>query len=298
MLNMMVVFVLWYAAGASSIYIPVAYDSRGLPVVNFTVAGASVEDDCALPMTIKFSDRTGIGLPYSAGLFAHLNTRNNGRLPMIDPSIYFHAGYGPESILSIRKGGWIRNTFGAIAFTGNDLVLNSSRNEFIQSCEPGSNMTVFLDDSPMDDRVPGGNVRTRDGRFSTTEEVEFLLVTFWDRSIASVPIELLSHIHAELIRNGAYRVAGPRSLRQLIMASCHPTMLASLPEIVIRLGSISEIVLAPADYIQMIPEREECIVNLRPPINGGFYSLSPLIISGLNFRLSNDLLEICDSNTI
>ena len=301
MLKIMLVVVLIAFANGSSIHLPVRPNRRGVPSVNFTMDGFNF----TLPMTLKFTDQSEVGLQNTRDAIVRLHTRDNGqRLAMIDPEIYFHGGFGPESILTIQKGRWIRRNFGEIAYTGNELVLNSSRNEFLETCQEGSNMTVALDGSDRADIIRDGSIGTTDGRFYYTN-IDYHLRSITDRMIASVPRELLFHIEEELIRYGATVVPPIDSVigrPQTIVVPCTRNMTESLPNISFGLGSGGgQVMLSPEDYLELVEERNECFLKLRDPAPasvGGQFFFNPLMINGLNFRISNDLLEICDSNTM
>jgi hypothetical protein len=71
--------------------------------------------------------------------------------------------------LSIYRNTWLRNTFGPIAFAGNELVLNSSRSDFLSRCQNGSNILVpqLVGIVTIVDRFAGA-ISTSDGVINQT----------------------------------------------------------------------------------------------------------------------------------
>ena len=280
----------------ASIYIPVGYNENGAPYINYTVAGSRLEN-LTMPMTLKFRERTSVATLHSAHLSVQLHVRNIVKWPLRDPLLFYSGGFGSESSFALKRGTWIRNRFGPIAFTGNELVLNSSRSEFLQTCEPDSIIDVELFLGGLEDSFAGG-VRLEDGRFHESQ-VSFRLRSLQDGVIGSVSNEIMQYIELELSRMGAIVAVVIRPQPRTIALSCNSTLLASLPNLVYELDSFGQIVLSPDDYIKAVPERNECVFQIAQPAPasaGGYFFLNPLMIPGLNFRVSNDLFELCDSN--
>ena len=59
-----------------------------------------------------------------------IHTSNDEGGIAIEDMIFNNGGFS-SSFLSIRRNSWIRTDFGPIAYTGNELVLNSSRDAFL-----------------------------------------------------------------------------------------------------------------------------------------------------------------------
>jgi hypothetical protein len=112
-------------------------------------------------------------------------------LPVTDLSIHFYRGFGPESVLSIRRTGWIRNTFGSVTFTGNHLVLNASRDDhFLSSCHPQTNLSVPLESGGGD--IFPGHIEFGGGQLYTAG-IQFKLHSLPHGLIGSVPDHLLDY---------------------------------------------------------------------------------------------------------
>jgi hypothetical protein len=282
----------------ASIYIPVGFNQNGAPYCNFTLSGTRLQN-LTRPMTLKFLEGTNAGTTPCTHSLLELHVRNNVKWTLRDPSVFFGGPFAPESSLAVKRGSWIRNNFGPIAYTGNELVLNSSRSEFLQTCALGSNVSVDVFEDGLDDSFAGG-VRLQDSRFHQ-QGVSFRLRSLQGGVIGSVPNEIMQHIELELSRMGAIVAVTGRPQPRTIASSCNSTLLASLPNLVYEVGSSGQIVLSPYDYIKAVPERNVCVFQIAKPAPrgaGGYYFLNPLMIPGLNFRISNDLLEICDSSAI
>jgi hypothetical protein len=215
-----------------------------------------------------------------------------------DPSIHFGAGYIPSGILSINKNSWLRENFGPIASTNTEIVLNSSRSEFIQTCYDGdSNVSVALDNRTTEDTFQGyvrfGNNSLR------VSDIQFHLRSAKEM-IGTVPYELMNDIF-EIFRTLGGRMVMPNERVLTNVERCAPHMLESLPDIVIGFGTAGEVVLTPHDYIVYLPHSNQCEFKIWGPaaLSGGdYYFVNPFMIKGMNFRISSDLLEICDSNNI
>lgn len=289
-------------------YIPVARRSdHGAPHVNLTIMGTR-RGDVTMPMKLSFNYRNEVGFPFVQSATVQLNTRNNVRLSLTDPGMNFFGSYGPMSVLSLRRNSWIRNMFGSIAFTGDYLVLNSSsREEFISTCFPGSNMTIGLDGSvPNTDTFVGSifsaNADELGGAAAAMIHeagISFQLRSMSDGMIASVPRSIFSQITNKLFENGAIRDDSSPSY-SLVVSNCTSNTLATLPNIVFRFGFAGDLVLSPLDYIRLVDARRVCVVNLRIPLSSSFTSphfINPFLINGLNFRITNDFFEVCDYNS-
>jgi len=293
------IFAIAIRCAGSAISLPVGFNRHGSPFVNFTISGVGLRANFTLPMTLKFADTSVVGFSRTPDAQVQLRLNENGLINITDPTMYFHGGFGPESVLSISKGSWIRNTYGSIAFTGNTLILNASRDDFTSSCIPGTSFSVATSNESATgfDRFTGG-IRSTDDRFHVAG-IQYEIRAIQNGIISSIPQVLLHHIESILLTYGVRRLERNRlNPLGLVVGNCNPVSLDEFPPIIFDLGSSGELVLTPEDYIAINPELNECSIRLRPPAPesvGGHYFFDPLVIKGLNFRISNDFFEVCDS---
>jgi len=299
-------FAIAIRCAGSAISIPAGYNRQGSPFVNFTISGVGLPSNFTLPMTVQFVRTNVVGFPRIPETHVELRLRDNGLMPLTDPMMHFQGGSGPESVLAIGTRSWIRNSYGSIAFTGDSLILNASRDDFISSCIPESYLstvretqsTTRLDRStPVFDGYTGF-IRDGHDHFHAAG-VHYELRPLQNGMIGSIPDDLFRHIESILLTHGARRSErNAWNPLGVVVSNCFPGSLTELPSIIFGFGSSGELVLTPEDYISMNIERNECSIRFRAPAPAavpGYYSFNPFMIKGLNFRISNDFLEVCDS---
>ena len=278
-----------------SINIPVGYyDVGGSPWVNFTMADFGKENE-TMPMMLTFDYRNEVGYPCSQNVPAFLQTSNGERFPITDRLMSCNSREGSISSLTLRRNRWIRNSFGPIAFTGSDLILNASREEFLSSCDLGTNMTVMMHHVDTGDKFRA-NIFSDDGEFYAADGLEIQIRSLTDRMIGLIPTQLYDLIGDKLYRQGASRLEFMAPFSN-VANNCSPSMLESLPRIVYQFGNIQQLVLDPQDYIEYSVENMTCALRLRNAatvvgLPRPAYFFNPLMIKGLNFRISNDVLTL------
>lgn len=197
-----------------------------------------------------------------------------------------------EGYLAIGRGSHLRNVFGSIAVIRNDhIVLNATHDEFISSCVEDSYMAIPL----VDERFVGSI--ESDGQ---TYNVTFELGLGPSGKMIDVPGEVVSIIRARMASMGAVGLfrLNHRGVREFVMTNCTSAIIAGLPGINIGLANVGAIIISPQDYIFVDDTLEECFLGFHNPSSqrvGRYVALNPLEISGVNTRVSDDLLEICDS---
>ena len=122
------------SSATSSIRIPLHRNALGLVTLNVTAFNTGFYGrlgNHTIPMTLSFDLRTHVHLREGpGGSTVEIHTSNDEGGIAIEDMIFNNGGFS-SSFLSIRRNSWIRTDFGPIAYTGNELVLNSSRDAFL-----------------------------------------------------------------------------------------------------------------------------------------------------------------------
>jgi hypothetical protein len=288
------------SSATSSIRIPLQRNALGLVTLNVTAFNTGLYGRLG-----NHTIRTHVHLREGpGGSTVEIHTSNDEGGIAIEDMIFNNGGFS-SSFLSIRRNSWIRTDFGPIAYTGNELVLNSSRDAFLATCSrPGSSIQVPFEHGVLRnvDRFSGG-IRSSDRVFSAIGfGIQFNSSPYPPEVVGSIPQLLFLQIVRTLQAAGSTPLMESRiPSHSRFVQNCTQSMLGLLPNILVRIANLVDLVLFPEDYIRIVPERNECIIRFAlevdPRILNPDYFVNPLMLPGMNFRISNDFFEVCESNS-
>jgi hypothetical protein len=131
--------------------------------------------------------------------------------------------------------------------------------------------------------------------FGSSEFAGVMMTFNHDRpgSMIYLPRFLGERIDTVLLNNGARELGMSR-----VFSNCVLPTLDGLPDIHIQIGN-DTLLLAPDDYIGIIEGSQACFAKFSmlqdyPPAR--FLGINPLVIKGINTRISADSVTICDTS--
>ena len=177
------------------------------------------------------------------------------------------------------------------------MMLNRTRTEFENQCVANSvlRIPVFVD--------PWGLRSTLTVGFGLNDATIILDPTTVSLShlthIMTVPAPIVYGILAKLLERGA--VTRVTSEKKWIFANCAPETVGDLPSVHLSFfgytNEIGHVELHPTDYIRLDIPSGECDLQLRAASVYGpsMVQLNPLRIPGVNLRITESVIELCDS---
>ena len=300
---MNIVIALFAHAVAGSISFPSSLNDAGIPTINCTFVNRDGSTLAAVSMQLVFASTTQFYYPESYMGDAYCESLNHDfQLQLRDDlQILYYERFESFSHLAIGRHSWIRQRYETITYTGNHVILNQSRDEFENTvCINESLIRIPIlanRDSQLWEDEFYGSIGTSNDSLPYSQELRF---SFWPAptraGVVSLPTEYIDEIFNTLSRLGAVRTSYSNNRQGWILSNCNLEFLAHLPEIYIWLLDGSVVVLSPEDYVDHQAERNMCVLLVRRPDSFGHYYFNPLLIKGLNFQISQNYLDICDSS--
>ena len=293
-----------HVVAAGSISFPSSLNDAGIPTINCTFVD-NEDSAYTMAMRLSFTINTFFQCPSFRARQAFCESLSGGyRLQLRDDPdvVYSLRTFDSTSDLALARQSWIRRTYESFAYTGNYFILNISLDEFVNSsCVDETSVRIPIS--------PNGLSRYRedefDGRMGTndTSLPQFQArYTFWDsrttRAVLSLPTEYVDRIVATLSNFGALGAPymSDDNIQNWRMTNCYREWFIHLPYIHIWLMDGSLVILSPENYIDHDTENNICDFLVQSSDSFGRFYFNPFLIKGLNFRISENYLDICDSS--
>ena len=301
---------------------PVHLNSNGKYTMNIRVPAAGLENHSAI---LSLGEDFALGIDNIADeddenweYDIFVVSTANANLPVSFRAHTYFDGPGSPSVFSIGHFGDFLTTFRSLAIVHNftegvvqpprtELVGASQLDSFLAQCSPGSLVNIAVDESGssmenMSVRLGGG--QGGDWEIAgpcdiTSDEDENILDL--PHSVYDNLIETILHAPAGsgvgVGGSSGIQLITPPGSPQPVFSGCTRELIESniLPTIDLAFGDVNGLSFVPEDYLEITnEERREC--RLRVGTRDSHFQISPLLIPGLNFRISTitNSVQFCD----
>lgn len=276
---------------ASVVRIPLGYDVGRNPYVNVTIQQTLEEIVISAPLSLTARNQLGYPQIESSGdvYFRTIDSSSPPSFPLVDPHMNFCGHQRFESRLAIGRDSFLLNQVESISIMKDtsQVVFNLSRDEFVNSCYNAS--MILIQTTGVFSPVFFGYLRV-DNIESLRRSAQF--------ELCELPLNVLIAFHSELvteIEDRLFASGVSDSPHRNLLNNCSHENLASLPIVYLRTPDAGgELALFPEDYIQVITDGSRTC-RIRYILATDHHCFNPLLLEGVNLRLSNSLVEICDS---
>ena len=261
------------------------------PYVNVTIQQTLEEIVISVPLSLTARNQLSYSQIESSDVyFQTIDSSPPHSFPLDDPHMNF-CGYQRhhESRLAIGRDSFLLNQVESISIMKDisQIVFNLSRDEFVNSCYNAS--MISIQTTGVFSPVFFGYLRV---------DNEENLSRLTDFELCQLPLNVLIAFHSELVTEIQARLSASgvsASTHRNLLNNCSHENLAFLPIVYLRTpDSGGELALFPEDYIQVIMDGSRTC-RIRYILATDHHCFNPLLLEGTNLRISNSLVEICDS---
>jgi hypothetical protein len=288
-------FVTFVAGQVVDMRIPLTFDSDGFPLIDVTMvpSGSHVQMEIDFENEIQAFYENEL-LHESGIVFGSVDGNSTFRLDVDLDSVYTLNDHQVVAFLGILPSSQLTQSVGSIALVRHnnslELILGSSLHAFTETCVSGSILRFeTTEDRSLRTQVTGGSARFGGCHSSTDLSSPIWITRNTDLYLDDATLELIS---TSLVDSGAVRDSTGSVVQFL---NCTDSTIATLPNIDVFVGNVSQLVLFPENYITAL---DNGVCRLEGTIGryfGGTF-LGLLTLTDINIRISsNNVWEICDA---
>lgn len=285
--------------------------------INITVVGfndgepLTLRVDCHRNLVIESRLFDGV---YDVNSDSASITAIDGRAMEIEGYLVQHSTWIEEGYLGIGPGSVVIRQHGPIDLIYSPymdtrlLVVNSSE-VYPQSCVPNSTISIpfVYIDSWAHNVIPYVTFKlmrhsdTHDrGVFLNEQLPPYSLSVNGFASYMCLPGTIAETLSNMISSQGAVWVLSDDLNVPISFNQCTAAIINSLPDIVIVItgdtnNTLGEVIQTPSDYLRIDPLNDECAFRFITAYEDEIYSINPFTLNGINVRVDENQLHICDS---